>query len=401
MLGLGFGAGTALDRYNQMRDQRLAKEYGMRVNNIIGKPARSYNLMDDESFGPSDPIHNQQGLMSNGTGLLGGEITPWEAIGQLEQIPGYQGIAGKVLQDQMQPRNPPAPIYRPLPVPGPKGDYTWEQMHQLLPNGQQIPIGHPGPMKVPTTNIKLPETAVDPSKVFINKIDDLKEFTNKDGENPPASMLGSTPAAIEAAGYHLRSTAAQKQEMAKSQANDIVDTMEQMFLGNPDMDENGMPVTGTGGLLNDYGLPDQWGDQLPDWARPYGDQAAQIIKGNLKPFDPTDPRYTTAKDFLESTLSPLARSMGEVGALAEGDVDRATGFQIRMGGLRPDTPAAARQKLNNIRGILNKGEQFLKSKKPGDTWTRQVKGKTVYYRMTNERNPDGSYVIEIGEEYAD
>ena len=87
-----------------------------------------------------------------------------------------------------------------------------------------------------------------------------------------------------------------------------------------------------------------------------GDRLVAGIKANVQQFAQTDPRYRNYEQFALGALSPLVKSLGEVGALAEGDVERAKALVPVTTGLNPDSPAVAREKIAKLRRLAQIAE---------------------------------------------
>lgn len=377
--GLGLGGNYALKKYGE-NQQAIADQ---KARALIGMPPQEL----------AGPTRGGQPLMSPGSGLMGGQLPPAIVAQRMMELGGsYEKLGQQTLEDLMGYK-PPVPAQFIQSGTGNPGETITQKYDPMTGQAINIPGAQPRVSRPPgSTNV-----TINPG-VEGADLADIKAFTNDKGENP-AHLLGLPKAQMAARameeGYSMRSTAGEKTASQLDRAMGIVDQYEQMWFAPPEIDEQGNPIPGTGGIFNDYGTPEGWDEWIPDSLEPYADKLAQAVKGNLKPFDPKDPRYQSIKDFQAATLSPLAKSMGEVGALAEGDVERAAGFQIKMGGLNPDTPLSAQQKLNNIRGILAKGQKFIDSKKPGDKWTRHLKDGTIYeYQMFNEKDEDGDYIIK-------
>ena len=74
-----------------------------------------------------------------------------------------------------------------------------------------------------------------------------------------------------------------------------------------------------------------------------------------------DPNISRFRDLSEGSIGSIVRTLGERGALAEGDVTRALGLLPRVFGDLglPDTRKQATEKLKTLRGILERGVRKL------------------------------------------
>ena len=82
-----------------------------------------------------------------------------------------------------------------------------------------------------------------------------------------------------------------------------------------------------------------------------GDRLVAGIKSNFQQYAQTDPRYRNYEQFSIGALSPLVKSLDEVGALAEGDVERARALVPVITGLNPDSAPVAREKIAKLRRL--------------------------------------------------
>ena len=80
------------DLYQQQQSGLMAKE-------LVGKRQQPYQMSEEELFPGEAQATLAPGLMTKGSGLVGGEITPQEFYGGLMSTPGYQAIGAQGLQN--------------------------------------------------------------------------------------------------------------------------------------------------------------------------------------------------------------------------------------------------------------------------------------------------------------
>jgi hypothetical protein len=90
-----------------------------------------------------------------------------------------------------------------------------------------------------------------------------------------------------------------------------------------------------------------------DWQ----DRIGNIVEGNLKSVWPVDdPRYKAYKDYVEGSMAPMIKALGESGNLAVKDVERGLKLLPIFYGAVPDNPQTARIKLKALNMLLGKQE---------------------------------------------
>jgi hypothetical protein len=78
----------------------------------------------------------------------------------------------------------------------------------------------------------------------------------------------------------------------------------------------------------------------------------RTAKGNVEYISQSDPRYKSYVDYVEGSLSPLVKSLGEAGSLATEDIDRARALIPTITGLHPDGPKVAAEKMNKLMRLI-------------------------------------------------
>jgi hypothetical protein len=103
---------------------------------------------------------------------------------------------------------------------------------------------------------------------------------------------------------------------------------------------------GEDGLYQDYPEADSLEEKVK-----YG------IEKNVQYFTQDDPRVKSYVEYAEGVLSPLVKSLGEAGALAEGDIERARSLIPRLTGYKVDSPTVAREKLRKLQALIDAGQE--------------------------------------------
>lgn len=158
-------------------------------------------------------------------------------------------------------------------------------------------------------------------------ITDLQKLRLPDDTVPP---FGTTPSQARELNARVVTTDEAKQALKSGAGLDVVDTLDRLALG-----EDGVFKGIDAGFLNRLSVA--------------GDNAANA-------FTQDDPRIAEFNSFARGTLAPLIKSMGESGALAEGDVARALELVPKVFPI-PDTEEVATRKLKNLRELLEKGQR--------------------------------------------
>ena len=146
-----------------------------------------------------------------------------------------------------------------------------------------------------------------------------------DGSTPP---IGTTFEEARAMGATVKSSAEQQKDAQSESALGILDELETLALGPEGV------FTGI-----EPGIKSRLGG------------AVEHVGNLVTQSNPNAARYD---DLSQSTLAPFIKSLGESGALAEGDVQRALGLLPRTLPV-PDTETVARQKFAALRVILQRG----------------------------------------------
>lgn len=159
-------------------------------------------------------------------------------------------------------------------------------------------------------------------------ISSLDSVRLPDGSTLP---IGSTYADAQRLGAQVFSSEELKKEQQADAALGILDQLETLAIGEG----------GEGGIFQNVnpGLVNRAGAAF--------DFALGMLSQN-------DPRASQFYDMSKATLAPFIRLLGESGALAQGDVDRALGLVPRVFPL-PDTKEVAERKLIELRAIINRG----------------------------------------------
>lgn len=247
---------------------------------------------------------------------------------------------------------------------GVEGSPKMRQQYEMQ-SGQAVPLG-PAWETGGGVNVNLPKND---QYAPVNVLDNL---VDKDG-NKVKLPYGTTNRQIEAKGlfYQKETTADKKDVKSAIKAGGIASEMEGMLFGE-------------GGIYEGVG------DSIADRAK-----FAAI--SNLQQFTQTDPKYRMYAQYAEGTLSPLVKSLGEVGALAEGDVQRASALTPTITGLNPDSPKVAREKLKKLNRLIELGQKagkidkaildsVLGPRKEGETWEEDG--------LTKRMGPNGKIQIK-------
>lgn len=150
----------------------------------------------------------------------------------------------------------------------------------------------------------------------------LNSLVDSEGNHPPP---GTTFAEAAQLGYKTANAAEQTRGTAGRSATGILDQMEELAFG-----EDGVFIGSQPGLTN---------------------RAFETAQTGLDLLTQENPNVSRYHDMSRATVAPLIRYLGEVGALAEGDVQRALGLQPRLFPMK-DTEEVAKNKFIALRQIL-------------------------------------------------
>jgi hypothetical protein len=178
----------------------------------------------------------------------------------------------------------------------------------------------------PTTTISLGDKLNEP--IPIAQLDTVRL---PDGKTPP---IGTTYAEARAMGAQVLSAADQTRTQQADQALGILNQLEALAVGPEGVFNQVMP-----GIAN---------------------RAASAIEFGFDMLEQKDPRASRFADMSRATLAPFIKFLGESGALAQGDVDRALGLVPRIFPL-PDTGEVARDKIGALREIITRGVRNMNS----------------------------------------
>lgn len=160
----------------------------------------------------------------------------------------------------------------------------------------------------------------------ISSIDDVRM---PDGNPVP---IGTTFRQANQAGAQVLSSDEQKALSNAESARAILNELEQLATG-----EEGIFSSVEPGFLN---------------------RVSAALDFGLQTLTQEDPRVSRFRDLSRGSISRFVRTLGERGALAEGDVNRALGLVPRIFPL-PDTGQVAKDKINDLRSIIKKGVRNL------------------------------------------
>lgn len=202
------------------------------------------------------------------------------------------------------------------------------------------------------TTINVGETSVMDEPIPIPQLANLRD--PETGEPPE---IGTTPRQAADAGF-VASTAQERAAEVKTESGlAVIDELETIAFG--ELDEETGERSG-GGLFadSDPGIVNR---------------AVAAANAGFDLVTQNDPGATRFNDLAQGALSPIVKSLGEAGALAEGDVERASRLIPRLFPLK-DTTEVAQGKFDALRRLLNRG----------------ASNRT---RMANDQRPDLSPVL--------
>lgn len=242
-------------------------------------------------------------------GLLGGAEAPseQELIGLLGTIAPDAVVSGLLGQMFAQPSGLTEKLST---VEGRLGRaLTDEEVFKLAGGGTTINIGD-------KLNEPIPITQLDSIRL-------------PNGSTPP---IGTTFQQAREAGATVLSVDEQKRNQQADQALGILGQLETLAVGPEGVFNQVMP-----GIAN---------------------RVASAITFGFDMLEQKDPRASQFADLSEATVAPFIKFLGESGALAQGDVDRALGLLPRVFPL-PDTKEVATEKLAALRQIIERGVRKL------------------------------------------
>jgi hypothetical protein len=156
-------------------------------------------------------------------------------------------------------------------------------------------------------------------------ITQLSDVRLPDGSTPP---IGTTFKEAREMGAQVQSSAEQQRATQTQSAMGILDELQGLALG-----PNGAFTNIEPGLIN---------------------RAGAALTHMVDMVTQERPEVSRYEDLSRSALAPFIKSLGESGALAEGDVQRALGLLPRVWPL-PDTADVAAQKFEALKKILDTG----------------------------------------------
>lgn len=183
------------------------------------------------------------------------------------------------------------------------------------------------------TTINVGETSVMDEPIPIPQLGNLR---HPDTNEPPE--IGTTPRQAADRGF-VASTAAERASAEKTaSATNVLDELETIAFGDLD------PETGerSGGGL--------FADSEPGLFN----RAVAAANAGIDMVTQNDPGASRFNDLAQGTLSPIVKALGEAGALAEGDVARASRLIPKLFPLK-DTTEVAQGKFDALRRLLTRG----------------------------------------------
>lgn len=160
-------------------------------------------------------------------------------------------------------------------------------------------------------------------------IPQLNSVRLPDGSPVP---LGTTFAEARAAGAQISNQTERDRLQQADAALSVINQLEELAIG-----EDGVLSNVDTGFLN---------------------RAVAGLGFGLEILEQNDPRASLFRDLSQGTIGPLIRSLGEKGALSDGDVNRALSLLPSIFPL-PDSGPVATQKLKDLRGLISKGVSNL------------------------------------------
>jgi hypothetical protein len=190
------------------------------------------------------------------------------------------------------------------------GKKMWEQYPQLQPGSPEYAAKATELAKSSAMNINMGDKWMTAA--------DAEKMSNAQGQHPALPIQWSDPILKD---YQVKTT--------QNQA----DIKQGAISSNFSSELNDMLFNPENGLYKDYG---------PETAQ---NKVTQTVKQNVQKYVQTNPKYQQAADYIDSNLAPTIKSLGTVGSLSEGDLERAKGLLPRVVGINIDTPTVAAKKM--------------------------------------------------------
>ena len=301
--------------------------FGQRSN--IASSANPALNMQPIMQNPQDPtgdwIDNPE--FKRAEGWIGGKIDDREMVTALAQ--GIDADTKKtgldLVKDLMRNRLATSSAAIPKPTSS-QSDFLYGNQDPTFRNYQERMAN----LRRPSTNVNV--NARDREAPI--KVTDLKSLTNTQGQHPP---FGTLPSQIPGSDYRVTTSSDQKEAQKMDRAGKIVDQLDTM--------------------VNDIWVGDDTNTES------MFERAKNIGQGNVQQLLQTDPKYKNYQDFSIGTVSQLVKSLGEVGALAEGDVERALALIPKVTGIS-DSREVAVTKMNMLKELINPAIGQVSGKAP-------------------------------------
>jgi len=363
-MGIGLIQGGASGAQQGLQNMMLMQQANSR-NQLMQLQSQKY-ISDQKA------LEKQRGIVQG----LAGRV---EQAGTSSQ-PLPQGIAGPPEQVISQEAQQQADLIRTFP-----GEYASAQFRAPTkqanpfeiglpegqrtkaiwgPDGQPVPVGSPYEASA-AVNIDMGVKSAKPT--------DLQKLVNDKGQWPAHLVglpTGTAFAQAQKEGYNPVTTAGEKMQASEKLSGGIISELKALTVGE-------------GGIYEDYGAP-EWTAQLPESLQGVADKVWQTGKGNFEYLAQNDPRFKAYADFAKGTASPIVKLLGEVGTLAEGDIQRALGLLPEVTGFNIDTPEVAATKIFRLEQLLTSAEDgTLTPEDLNKTWVqdgrtfRQLKDGTI------------------------
>lgn len=294
---------------NADRERERSEQMRQELESIIRANAR----------GPSPTLTKQQADFLS----LGARMNPTAAYSAMAQIPGLLAPAPEA----------------PMSESGRKATELEQWLGRQLTEKEALTVYGAGSL--------FDEPKADPADEPLSP-NDLTRVRNDDGSPLP---LGTTPRQAQNAGAKVWSEAELDQKRKMEAALNTLDTLEQMAVG-----PNGVFVDQGGSVITNNAIA----------------RLGAGVSNGLGSFFGTEAslRRDVYTDTARGSISSLVRSMGDAGALSDGDVQRALALIPELGAT-PDTEDKARAKFQELRRIIDRGVAKLRS--PGADGTGGVK----------------------------
>lgn len=171
---------------------------------------------------------------------------------------------------------------------------------------------------------------------------DLHKVRLPDGTSPP---VGTTWGEAQAMGAKVYSTEELKRERDIEDAMHLLDQLESMAFSE------GVFLDAGGSILTE--------NVLARWVRGIANGLGALVGTDAAK------RRAVFDANARGTLARIVRAMGESGALAEGDIERAIALLPKLGAM-PQTERQARMHFQELRAILGRGAANLERRAGGD-----------------------------------